>query len=513
MNIGKGVRANSLHELLTLHDEAFVRRAYQLVLGREADKAGLAHSVARVRKGDDRLAVLASLRFSNEGRGADIALPEIDALLEPYRKAFHPTWGRVLKKLRLDRRTSPMQRKINRLENQLARVDSGEHFEHETASPVRGMASLPSHKVTGNVSVAAQAWHDTPSIDRILLLKLDHFGDFFVAIRAFSLVREAWPHAHITLVCGRWNAKFADDLGLFDEILVFDMPVMARDWKNSEKQKWIGLCEGIKAIPMTNYDLAVDLRHDMDTRPCLLFIDAVFKAGYVNDNLNLPWPDGISPVNIGLHQTELHAELRCTLLAQLVITTLQPPEQHPISRLARPRSAQLPFPKGSYLVVSPGAAHSNRTWPAERFGELLRLIRKTTPYPVVFVGPQEDRAAIEKMAEFLPSQGYANLCGAAFEDLPWILANAGMFIGCDSGPGHLAALLGIPTLSIYGGVSSPHIWQPLGPRVTLAHSQTPCSYCHSKECLYDFRCMHEITVADVFSQFLALDAFADGAKI
>ena len=505
MEIATGRRLAGLQELLGLHDEAFVRRAYQLVLGREADKGGLSHSVARLRDGDDRLAVLASLRLSAEARELRMVFPELDVVIKPYRSAFHPRWGRVLKTLRLTKRTRPEQRTINRLENRLARVGGGEPTDFLTPAPTINIDSLPSRKITGNVAVAAQIWSHPPEIERILLLKLDHFGDFFVAIRAFSLIRKAWPKAHITLVCGSWNVRFAQRLGLFDQVLAFDMAVMLHRLEPEQKIGWIEQCKGIKALSLQRYDLAVDLRHDLDTRPCLLFIEAAFKGGYETD-LPRPWPQGVSPLNIALHQSDLHAELRCTLLAQLVVTTLQPPEQHPITELARAGETDLPFAPGTYFVVAPGAAARNRMWPPARFGELLRLVRGHAPCPIVLVGSTADRVAAMEIATSLPEGSYADLCGTPFEDLPWIFANAAMFIGCDSGPGHLAALLGTPTLSIYGGVSAPRIWQPLGPHVAIVHSRTPCAYCHDRVCAYDFRCMNEITVQDVFLQFKTLFA-------
>lgn len=500
-------RSSSLEELLGLYDEAFVRRAYQMVLGREADRNGLIHSVARMRDGDDPLAILASLRFSPEGREVGIFFPELDAAVRPYRGAFHPVWGRLLRKLRLASRISSERRQINKLQNQLARLAAGEVLDHVDSPSATDISSVPSHKLTGNVSIAARIWLEKPAIQRILLLKLDHFGDFFVAVRAFSLIRKAWPQAHITLICGSWNVQFAKKLELFDEIIPFDMPGMIRQPETLSKTSWFAQCEGVKSLPLRRYNLAVDLRHDMDTRPCLLHVEADFKAGYEND-MAKPWPGGASPINISLHQSHLHAELRCTLLAQLVITTLQPPEKHPISALVRDAGVNLPFASGTYLVICPGAAAGNRVWPAERFIELLRLVREEVPYHVVFAGAAEDRPAVTKIAKSLPEGGYVDLCGRPFEDLPWIFSNAALFIGCDSGPGHLSALLGTPTLSIYGGVSPPHIWQPLGPLVGIVHSQTPCAYCHDRECAYDFRCTKEIEVRDVFIQFKELISVA-----
>jgi ADP-heptose:LPS heptosyltransferase len=54
---------------------------------------------------------------------------------------------------------------------------------------------------------------------------------------------------------------------------------------------------------------------------------------------------------------------------------------------------------------------------------------------------------------------------ASYLDLLEEIASADAFVGNDSGPGHLAASIGVPTISIFG--SSPENWKPLGPRTTV----------------------------------------------
>jgi ADP-heptose:LPS heptosyltransferase len=49
------------------------------------------------------------------------------------------------------------------------------------------------------------------------------------------------------------------------------------------------------------------------------------------------------------------------------------------------------------------------------------------------------------------------------------LSSAGVFVGNDSGPGHLAGILGIPTVVVFGP-SNPTQWKPLGPHVSVLHA-------------------------------------------
>jgi ADP-heptose:LPS heptosyltransferase len=489
----------SLEELFILHDEEFLRVAYHVILGREIDRSGMESFLRRIRRGDSKLEILASLRYSAEGRRVNAQLPGLRKALRVHRFAHFLRADWIFRKIGLTRSIDKRQRRLNVLENELGRLG---HSPVDAAVP-RNLDRLPSRLIAGNVATAARVWNERPTISRILIFKLDHFGDFFVAIRAFTILRDAWPDAHITLVCGSWNVRFAIDLGIFDEILPFDFSLMTPNRPYHGKSDWVGRCEPIGELPLLSYDLAIDLRHDMDTRPCLLFTDAKYKAGY-NDPW-LAWPEGgRSPLNIGLNQTMLHAELRCTVLAQLVVTTLKPPQTHPISRLLATAPTWLPFKAKRYVIVSMRAGAQNREWGSENFVRLLQRIGAKYDLSLVFVGAEADRPTVEAVAAQLPESSYVDLSGTPFEDLPFIMGNAAAFIGCDSGPGHLSALLGVPTLSLYAGVSEPQIWQPLGPRVALLHSQTPCSYCHDTSCNFDFRCMREIRVDDAFDRFSKL---------
>ena len=111
---------------------------------------------------------------------------------------------------------------------------------------------------------------------RILATKLDHLGDFLIAIPAMRSLRDAFPDAEITLVCGSWNMNFARETGLFDRIAGYDFfPQNARVWDgkpHTPTAEFKRLLEG-------RYDVAVDLRVPEDSRFLLLHVDATLRCG------------------------------------------------------------------------------------------------------------------------------------------------------------------------------------------------------------------------------------------
>ena len=114
------------------------------------------------------------------------------------------------------------------------------------------------------------------NIKRILVLKLDHLGDFIMALPALRAVRRHFPAAHITLVVAGWNEGLARRAAVADELLTFDaFP------RNAEEATVdvAGKAAQFDQLVTGDFDLAIDLRTFADTRVLLRNVRARHKAG------------------------------------------------------------------------------------------------------------------------------------------------------------------------------------------------------------------------------------------
>lgn len=118
---------------------------------------------------------------------------------------------------------------------------------------------------------------------------------------------------------------------------------------------------------------------------------------------------------------------------------------------------------GRGVVVHPGAGSPGKCWPLDRFRELaIRLKEAGTDVRWVLGEvelermPSAERRALDVLGDVIVPHTYEGL----LEEL----TSAAVFVGNDSGPGHLAAIAGVPTVSLFGP-TSPEVWRPLGPRV------------------------------------------------
>ena len=130
-----------------------------------------------------------------------------------------------------------------------------------------------------------------PSRRRILVMKLDHHGDFLIGLPALKRLRAVFPGDHITLICGSWNAPTARNAGIVDEIRTYDyFPENAQNWDGRAIEDTSRFREACKGL----FDIAIDLRVDEDTRPLLCHVDAALRCGIGSrrtfDYLNVALP-------------------------------------------------------------------------------------------------------------------------------------------------------------------------------------------------------------------------------
>ncbi len=129
---------------------------------------------------------------------------------------------------------------------------------------------------------------DPRSVNSVVVMKLDHRGDFMMAMEAFKVLRSALDRAELTLVCGSWNAAEAERTGYFEHIVPFDF-FPEDDSARTEMPSRERLIEDFaRLMAGKSYDLAIDLRLYDDTRELLRKIDARNRAGFDRFD-DFPW--------------------------------------------------------------------------------------------------------------------------------------------------------------------------------------------------------------------------------
>ena len=133
---------------------------------------------------------------------------------------------------------------------------------------------------------------------------------------------------------------------------------------------------------------------------------------------------------------------------------------------------------GTTIGLFPGSNASSRRWDADRYASLARRLARGGVRVLVFGGPAEQRLTAQVAGE-------AGVDLGGRTDLPLLaagLASCAVLVTNDSGPMHLAAAVGTPTLSLQGP-ADPVVTRPLGEdHIMLRHPELPCVPCVKNVC-------------------------------
>jgi ADP-heptose:LPS heptosyltransferase len=134
-------------------------------------------------------------------------------------------------------------------------------------------------------------------------------------------------------------------------------------------------------------------------------------------------------------------------------------------RTIRERGIPTGSPRGDHVVVHPGSGGEHKCWPRVRFREVVERLRAEGRKVRVVLGeaelerwPRDEVARFESLADVMRPTTLLEL----FDQL----ASASAAVMNDSGPTHLAAVAGTPTVALFGS-SNPTIWRPIGPKVSV----------------------------------------------
>lgn len=352
---------------------------------------------------------------------------------------------------------------------------------------------------------------------RILLLKLDHIGDFFTAIEAFRVMRQAFADAEITLICLPAVVPLAESTGLFDRVKGFTaepdsahLGKVPRMYVDDLAAQFCDLLEG-------RYFLATDFKYDASTRKWLDLVDTECRAGFAaqtEKGLDILLPQmewDVSFAALAAKHLPIHAEMRLTLLAHAIADALHKKPldaamfQVPKNLGEEPAYRALKDEKRLKIGISIGAGSELRKWDAENWHALMQNLTQTRDAFFVLLGGPTDQAESKALAaKFTPST-IADLTGAMpLAELPAYMSLLDAYIGCDTGLTHLAAGLGIPTVNIFAGISNVSVWRARGPRVKTIYTEVVCAPCHlrfKKDCPNNHICMKAIHPGMVYACF------------
>lgn len=286
--------------------------------------------------------------------------------------------------------------------------------------------------------------------ERILVIKLGALGDFVQAFGPFAAIRAHHPGAEITLLTTRPFAALAAASPYFDHV-----------WIDAKPKIW-QVAKVLKLRRQLNsgrfgrvYDLQTSDRSSWYFR---LMGGEVDWSG-IAPGCSLPHAN---PDRDHMHTVERQAEQ----LAMAGIAQVPPPDLS----WAEGDIGRFGLAQRFALICPGGAAHRPaKRWPAERFAEAARWLAERGVVPVL-LGTSAEQAEIDAIRAACPLA--VDLAGkTGFLDILGLGRRALAAIGNDTGPMHLIAAAGCPSVVLFSQESDPSLCAPRG-RVTVLRRPT-----------------------------------------
>jgi heptosyltransferase-1 len=169
-----------------------------------------------------------------------------------------------------------------------------------------------------------------------------------------------------------------------------------------------------------------------------------------------------------------------------------------LKELSPPVTAAMRRP---FAAVVLGASWESKGWLFDSYLDLIRCIMKTQELHVVLVGDGSQEETAGTLCKRIKKPGLIDLTGkTSLTELTAVLKAAVFGIGPDSGPGHLAAAVGTPFVSLFGP-TSPKRTAPFGYEDLVVSSHKICAPCYKKRCPENSRqCMVDIGVDAVMKK-------------
>jgi heptosyltransferase-2 len=324
---------------------------------------------------------------------------------------------------------------------------------------------------------------------RILIRSSNWLGDAVMSVPAVRAIKNGRPDAHVTIAA---PAKIAPMWKLIPEVDAI--------------------------IPLPNGSLLRVVRLIKQRMP---FDVAILFPNSLRVALEC-WLSGI-PRSVGYR-----GHWRSWLVNQIVREPRKPspPEHHSLRflRIARECGAETSKCQWALLTahargsdqlptlnsqppkigLCPGAEYGPaKRWLPERFADAAAKISAQSSAQWILFGTKNDAAIGEQIAAAIGDHCVNRIGQTTLDQLIEELSQCRLLLTNDTGTMHLAALLGVPVVAVFGS-TEPRLTGPLGNGHIVLRHHVECSPCFLRECPIDFRCMKAVSAEEVAGAVLSM---------
>ena len=307
-------------------------------------------------------------------------------------------------------------------------------------------------------------------------------GDIIRALCLVSHIKSHIPQSDVSwLVEARW-AEFIRLNSQIDTVIIF-----RREWRASVLWKLY------KELSRRHFDIALDLQRIFKSglfswlsgakRRIGLHRNNTKELNWVFNNEYIPYfSENISKLSHYLKFTE-HLGLSEPTRLDFGFDRVD------VNQMAPPAVVEI---QDAFIAVVLGSSWETKDWYFEGYCQLVHQILTILKIHVVVLGDSSQTPIAQRLAKTMKSNSVIDLTGNSLVEMTAVLKAAAAGVGPDSGPGHLAAAVGTPYVTLFGP-TPPERHAPYGCDHLVVQTAEDCVPCYKKRCPDRNReCMYHI---------------------
>lgn len=322
----------------------------------------------------------------------------------------------------------------------------------------------------------------------VLLIRPDHLGDVILTLPAIQALKRAAPALTFVALCGPWGAGVLGRCEALTRVLTVPFPAFTREPKASFFAPYRLLSDSARRLRALRFETAFMMRPDHRWGAALANLAGIpNRIGY-----DLP---GVAPFLT--HAAPFEPDHAARLNLRLVRHWLRTANPDAADRVALDARADFPVdaedaayiesylevggiaPGTRLIALHPGAGTEVKRWAAEKWATVIGALAdsaKNVPFVLVLTGTLKERPLAGEIAGRVRVPVVNAAGDTDIGQLAALFAHADLALGPDSGPLHLAAAVGTPTVRLFGPASVEE-FGPWGDRQIAITSGWECAPC------------------------------------
>lgn len=328
------------------------------------------------------------------------------------------------------------------------------------------------------------------SIEKILIIKLRAIGDVLLSTVVTKNLRNVFPEAKIDFLIEKPARDILVGNPFIDEILIYE--------------KDMGMVEFLSFLRRRRYDLVFDLFCNPRSALMTYFTRARYRIGYKFRGRGYAYNIKLKPRSEICHNVEFNLDALRAIGIKIIDRNIYMPISSDDEKFALEFWGRNNLDGKLVIALNPGGTWETKRWGIEKFAQLGDMLNDKLGAKIILIwGIKDELEDVRRMSRMMNCEPVI-IPPTSLKQLASILRLCSLTVSNDSGPMHISAAVGTPTLGIYGP-TNPYAQGPYGEKnLWIRMEELECIACNLTKCSIGNICMKNLNVDAVFNAVLRL---------